>query len=51
MKNNQVKCTCNRKDLEKDEHYINCPVVLTPEVLAILGFKNKKKEKKILKHN
>jgi len=33
------KCTCDRrgKDMDKDEHFITCPVILTPEVLSLLG--------------
>lgn len=36
----EPECTCNREydDLEEDEHYISCPVILTPEVLRKLGF-------------
>jgi hypothetical protein len=34
------ECTCNREadDLDEDEHYISCPVILTPEVLRLMGF-------------
>jgi hypothetical protein len=36
----EPECTCNREydDLEEDEHYISCPVILTPDVLRKLGF-------------
>jgi hypothetical protein len=36
-----AECTCNREDpcdLDEDEHYISCPVILTPEILRQLGF-------------
>lgn len=35
------RCICNRRaysDMEPDEHFITCPLVLTPEVLAAMGF-------------
>jgi hypothetical protein len=36
----EPECTCNKEqdDLDEDEHYISCPVILTPEVLRQLGF-------------
>lgn len=35
-----ARCTCKRKglDMTKDEHFITCPKVLTPEVLEVMGF-------------
>lgn len=40
------RCTCNSRDLERGEHYITCPVVLTTEVLALLGLERKVKRGK-----
>jgi hypothetical protein len=39
----EPECTCPRQAeyLEEDEHFITCPVILTPEVLRLLGFEVK----------
>jgi hypothetical protein len=39
-----MRCACDRCELERGEHYITCPQILTPEVLQLLGFIPKRKE-------
>lgn len=34
-----ARCTCKRDDLLPGEHFITCPVVLTPKVLTVMGFR------------
>lgn len=31
-------CTCYRKELDRGEHYITCPKVMTTKVLELLGY-------------